>query len=182
MENDQLQRIIQRGVAVSKLKTRTIREIAHDPRATTEAMIVVMAVAMAAGLGQVATGGRGLFGGIIASLIGWAVAAVVTWWVGTNITSKDSAGDPSIETLLRTLGYATAPGILLVFAFLPFIGWIPEMIVSLWMLVTTVLAIRAAFRITIVRALLTAIVARTAAAVLTWLIYHLFGIPIIFLS
>src|SRR5699024_3040427 len=86
MDNISLDRIIQRSQAVATFDRRTYDEIAHDPRALPEAAIVVVAVAIASGIGGLTEGADGLVGGIILSLLGWVIAAMVVYFVGTRIT------------------------------------------------------------------------------------------------
>src|SRR5690606_32115377 len=126
-----LDRIVQRAKEIATFNTRTYSEVAHDPAALPEAAIVVATVAVAAGLGGVIDGANGLLGGIILSLLGWVVTAAIVYFVGTRITGTPTTTG-SVESILRTLGYASGPGIFMILGFLWGIGWIFVGLVNLW--------------------------------------------------
>jgi hypothetical protein len=100
-------------------------------------------VAMVAVAGGIGAYHRGLFGSIgvaCASLVGWGVWAGITYLVGTRLFH----GTATWGELLRTLGFAQAPGVLLLLAFFPLLGWILHLVVPFWMLVAGFIAVRQA--------------------------------------
>jgi hypothetical protein len=170
-----LDRIVQRCKEIATLNTRTYSEVAHDPSALPEAAIVVATVAVAAGLGGVIDGANGLFGGIILSLLGWVITAAIVYFVGTRITGTPTTTG-SVESILRTLGYASAPGVFMILGFLWGIGWVFVGLVNLWTLVTTILAIRASLNLGLGRAAITGLLALVAASIVRGMLAWLFGI------
>ncbi|MEK6254999.1 MAG: hypothetical protein N2B05_09915, partial [Gemmatimonadales bacterium] len=58
--------------------------------------------------------------------------------------------------LLRTLGYAQAPAVLLIFGFVPVLGNILGAVVGIWLLVTGIVAIRQALDFDTGKAVMTA--------------------------
>ncbi len=81
--------------------------------------------------------------GVIASLLGWCLWSTLTYWIGTRIlpepTTRSSPGE-----LLRTIGFAQAPGILRVLGVIPGLQVILALATAIWMLVAAVVAIRQA--------------------------------------
>jgi hypothetical protein len=65
--------------------------------------------------------------------------------------------------VLRTLGFAQSPRILLILAFIPVLGWAIVVAVFFWVLATTVVALRQALELTTGTAIGTAVVA--------WIVY-----------
>lgn len=169
-------RIIRRGQEVATFNTRTYNEIVRDPGATMEAAIVVAIVAVASGLGRIFQGPGALIGGVMSMLVGWFVAAAVIYFVGSRITGAPTGDTSSVERVMRIVGYAAVPN---VFAFLTGIwgiGWFFATILFFWTLVTMILAIRAAFGMTIGRAAMTGFIALIGYGIVTFLLGVLFNI------
>lgn len=173
------ERIFARSVDVAVLKTRTYSEIARDPRATIEAAIVVILVAISAGIGNVIQGSDGLVGGIVLSLLGWVISSAIIYFIGTNITGTPTTSG-SIESLLRTLGYASAPNIFLFLGFIWILGGLIVFLLSIWTLVTTILAIRTALSMSLGRAILTGFVAMLASGIVQLLLGLLLDVNVFF--
>ena len=70
-----------------------------------------------------------------------------TWWA-----TGCSAGTASWGELLRTLGFAQAPGILFAAAAVPFVGRLVEGLVSLWIVAAVIVALREALDVSTGRA------------------------------
>lgn len=157
-------RIVQRSIDVAKLVQRTYREIAVDSSATREAGFVVAFVALANAIGGSAHGLGGIIVGLIGAFVWWILFSVVAWYVGTTLF-----GNPvtraNQESLVRTLGYAQAPNILAITGFIPLIGWIGPLVGGLWVLVTSVYAIRQVLGLSIGRTIITAVVAWIVAGI-----------------
>lgn len=100
---------------------------------------------------------------VLPALVGWRIATTGLWWSGNYVTVRDVAKDPGFTPLLRTLGYSSSPGALIVLGWLPGIGIVLAAIRLLWIVVTTVVALRFSFGIGLIRAILTGI---------HWLICH----------
>jgi hypothetical protein len=179
MDRISLDRIVQRAIDVATLKTRTYSEIAPDPRALVEAAIVVVAVAISAGIGAVSYGAGGLITGIILSLLGWVISSAIIYAVGTRVTGTPTTSG-SIQSLLRTLGYASAPNIFSFLGFIWIVGGLILFLLSIWTLVTTIFAIRAALNMSLMRAVITGFLAMLAAAIVRILLGWILGVDIYF--
>lgn len=139
-----MQSFVQRMMGAARLDVATYEEVEHDSGATAQAAGVVLLAAIAAGIGALAGGGLGLLLlTVIAALIGWVVWAALIWVIGTKLL-PEAQTEADIGQLLRTLGFAAAPGLLRVFGFIPLIGPLILLVVNIWMLVTTVIAARQA--------------------------------------
>jgi hypothetical protein len=99
---------------------------------------------VAAGIGGWAAGGaRGFAAHLLAALFAWVAWALVIWVVGTRILPSPQT-QSDLGELLRTIGFASSPGVLRVFGFVPIVGWILELAVWVWMLAAFVVAVRQA--------------------------------------
>jgi hypothetical protein len=92
------------------LDATVFEEVEHDPSALAQAAGVVAVAAVARGVGF-----GDLFYSLVAGFIGWFVATAAVWIIGVKILEHTS----DYVELLRTLGFATAPRVLLVLGVLP---------------------------------------------------------------
>jgi hypothetical protein len=136
-------------VRAARLDTALYNEVEADLNATTQALTVVVVTAVAGGIGAAlgeAMAGRPagavgvLIGGIISELLGWLVWSYVMYLVGTRIFN----GTATYGELLRTLGFANSPGVLLILRFIPLLGGLIALIVGIWRVVTGFIAVREA--------------------------------------
>ena len=164
--------MIQRMIGAAMLRTGTYEEVEADTSATKQAMLVVVLVSLASGVGNFGVGGvPALLFGILAALAGWSFWAWITYFVGTKIL-------PTPEThanwgqLARTLGYAQSPGLLKVFGFVPVIGPIVFFLATVWQLFAAIIAIRQALDYTSTgRAILVTIVSYIPTALIMGILF-----------
>ena len=135
---------LQRLMGAAALDSAIYEEVEADAGATTQACLVVVLSSLAAGIGARGFGEQSLanIGYIgIASLLLWAVWALVTFEIGARILpGNETRAD--VGQLLRTIGFAAAPGLLRIFGILPEVA-IPAFAISwIWMLVAMVVAVR----------------------------------------
>ena len=144
MEQQPQSKLVSRMLGAAQLKVETYEEVEADSSATRQAILVVVLVAIATGLGSFGANGlSGLMWGIVVGVIGWALWAWITYFVGTKIL-----GTPETHAdwgqLARALGFAQSPGVLRVFGILPFVGGLLFFLVSIWQLAAMVVAVRQA--------------------------------------
>ncbi len=156
---------IDRMIRAARLEPQLYEEVEHDQSATGQAMLVVVLGAIAGGIGALSGGIAGLVVGVVASLVGWAVYAFIAYWVGTNIF-KGPHTEATWGQLLRTLGFANSPRVLMVLVVIPVVGIIIGLAVFIWLLLTTVIAIRQALDFDTWRAIATAVVSLLAQVVI----------------
>jgi hypothetical protein len=157
--------IIDRMIRAARLEPQLYEEVEHDQSATGQAILVVVLGAIAGGIGALSGGIAGLVVGVVASLVGWAVYAFIAYWVGTNIF-KGPHTEATWGQLLRTLGFANSPRVLMVLVIIPVVGIIVGLAVFIWLLFTTVIAIRQALDFDTWRAIATAVVSLLAQVVI----------------
>ena len=135
---------VERMLGAAQLNTAVYEEVENDAGATGQAAGVVVLASVAAGMGAIVhVGVGGLVANIVAGLVGWAVWSYLTWWIGTKwLPEPQTNADPG--QLLRTLGFAAAPGVLNVLGIVPVLGGIVRVVVAVWMLVAGVIAVRQA--------------------------------------
>jgi hypothetical protein len=153
--------MFERMKGAAMLDVHTYEEVEADTTATRQAAGVVALVAVAQGIGAIAQGGPGIIAGMIAALFAWLVWAGVTYLIGDKLLG----GTATWGELLRALGFAQSPGVLAVFTFLPFIGGLLRIVISIWVLIAGIIAIRQALDFSTGKAVLTAIVGWLALAI-----------------
>ena len=136
--------MIERMIGAAKLDVKVYEEVEKDTTATQQALLVVVIVAIATGIGSFAYGGvLGFFVGIVGGAGLWAMWAWITYYIGTTILKTD-ATDADWGQLARTLGFAQSPGVLKVAGFIPVIGPLIFFLASIWQLVAMIVAIKQA--------------------------------------
>jgi hypothetical protein len=121
-------------------------EVEADTQATGQAMLVVLLSSLSAGIGAfgwVTGSWRGVLFVSALSLVAWAIWAVLTYVIGTQLL-PESQTRADVGELLRTLGFAAAPGMLRIFGIVPGATVPAFAITAVWMLAATVVAVRQA--------------------------------------
>jgi hypothetical protein len=134
---------VERVVGAARLDVQTYEEVESDTTATPQAMGVVALAALAGGVGVARAGGSGVLATVVGGLVGWVVWAALIWLVGAKLL-PESGTKADIGQLLRTLGFAASPGLLLVLRILPLIGALIVFVIWIWQLAATVVAVRQA--------------------------------------
>ena len=126
------------------LDVKTFEEIEADKTANGQALVVVIAASLAAGLGAgIQLGVIGLLRETIGALVGWVMWAGVTWVIGSKLLPEPQTRTDMGE-LLRVIGFAYAPQLFAFFAFIPFLSGIVSTVVAFWLLAASILAVRQA--------------------------------------
>ena len=124
--------------------SRVYEDVEADASATPQAMMVVVVVALATGIGTLGAGGlSGFISGIVYGLISWAVWAYITYVIGTPLFRTPET-DANWGELARTTGFAQSPGVLRIFGFIPVVGPAIFYAIPLWQLATMIIAVRQA--------------------------------------
>lgn len=165
--------LTERMIGAAMLSVATYEEVEADQTATSQAAIVVAIVAVAGAVGNYFRhGGRGIIGAVVAAFIGWLLWAGITYFIGTRLFG----GTATFGEMLRTLGFAQSPGVIMVLAIVPILGWLVIIAVALWQLVAGIIAIRQALDFTTGKAILTALIGWVAVWIINVvLIGGLFG-------
>lgn len=137
---------VERVVRAAKLDVTLYEEVENDTAATGQALGVVVLSSVAAGIGAGA-GVRGFVFGTVATLVGWAFWAWITYFIGTRwLREPTTSADWS--QLARTIGFAQAPGILRVVGVIPFLQGLVFLVTTVWTLVAVVIGVRQALDFT----------------------------------
>jgi hypothetical protein len=133
------------GAAV--LDRRIYEEVEADGRATGQAVGVVLLASVAGGIGLLGFGvppsSQALVSGIVAALVAWIAWASLTYLIGTKLLPEPQT-QADFGQLLRTIAFASAPGLLRLLGVIPFIGLTVYAIASIWMLIAMIVAVRQA--------------------------------------
>lgn len=135
-----------RMIGAAMLDIETYEAVEHDTTLTSQAAAVVVLAAIATGIATEAT----VIGGAVGGLLGWFAMAGTIYFIGTRLFG----GTATWGELLRTLGFAASPKILMVVAILPLVGWAVELAVGIWSLAAAVVAIRQALDVSTGKAIL----------------------------
>jgi hypothetical protein len=146
--------IVDRMRGAAMLDIATYEEVEADTTATGQAALVVAIGAVASAIGAAGRGGPGIVGGLIGALLSWVIWAGLTYLIG----DKAFGGTATWGELLRTLGFAHAPSVLLVLGIIPVFGVLVWVAVAVWMLIAGIIAIRQALDFSTQKALLTALI------------------------
>ena len=165
----QIDPMLQRMLGALRLDLATYEDVEQDKKATGQAAFIIVATSAVAGAVSYALTGSGGAGdgilGAIGALIGWAVYAWLAYQLGTKLfrgpETKADWGE-----VARTLGFANTARFLYVFALVPGLAALVQLVVGLWVLVATIVALRAALDCTVLRAVLIAIAASVAQAII----------------
>jgi hypothetical protein len=168
--------ITDRMLGALRLDAATYEEIEADPKATGEAAFVVVASSLVAAAGIALRLGGTVNAGFlqaIAELVGWAFYAWCAYLVGVKLIpgpqTKSSWGE-----IARTLGYATTPRFLILLVVLPFVGGVVIPVVRIWILLSTIVALRSALDCGTLRAIVVAVLASIVQAIIIFFIVGVF--------
>ncbi len=171
-----------RMIRAAQLDDSLYKEVEHDLSATSQALTVVILVSIASGVsgaigmtlsGHPAQAVGGLIGGIVSGVIGWIVWSLITYFIGTSVFG----GTATPGELLRTLGFADSPSILLIFGFLPVVGRLIGLVAAIWTLIAGVVAVRQALDFDTQKAILTVILGWVAMFVVA-MVLGAFGLGV----
>lgn len=146
--------MVARMLGAAKLDVQTYEEVEADLDATGQAAAVVALAAVATAVGAADLGIIATVFATVWRVLGWMLWAAITYVIGDKIFG----GTATWGELLRTLGFAQAPALLLFFAFLPLVGGVLEVVVGIWVLVAGIIAIRQALDFGTGKAILTALI------------------------
>lgn len=134
----------ERIIGAARLDVQIYEEVEADKGALGQAMTVVVLQSISSGIAAILTLGLiGVMVVVVSSLIGWFLWAFVIYLIGTKLLPEPQTRSDMGE-LLRTIGFASSPGLLLFLGMAPIIGPLISLGISFWMLATMVVAVRQA--------------------------------------
>ena len=172
---------IDRIIRASRLESKLFEEVEADYGAMPQAVGIVVLSSIAAGVGTVSIGGLGgIIIGTISALIGWFIWAFLTYIIGTKLLPEPETKADYGE-LLRTIGFASSPGLLRVLGVIP-ISWVSNIVfivAGIWMLVAMVIAVRQALDYkSTPRAILVCFIGWVIQGLVILFLLWIFGVPL----
>ena len=154
-------------------------EVEENTNLNQEALIIVVMVSVAGGLGALIGGlirgdiGGALLGALVTLVIGvvnYYIWAYVTYFVGTRFFG--GTADPG--EMLRVLGYAHTPQLLSLLSFIPCVGWLIPLAAQLLSLVAVVIALREALDFDTGKAIITGVIGWVIIVVINMIVGAVF--------
>ena len=134
--------LTERMVGAMKADVKTFQEIEADPTAMGQAITVIVIAGVAALIGNVFRSGvTGGFMALVISLIGYAIWSFMVVIIGTKLMPEPTTKADFPEAF-RVIGFTASPGVFNVLAIIPFLGPLISFVISLWVLVIGVIAVR----------------------------------------
>lgn len=134
--------LLKRMLGAMFLDPMTFEDVEADHGANLQAFLVVLLSALAYGIGA-STSLPSLFLIMFSFVLGWLIWAFLISWIGTRLLPEPQTRSGPGE-LLRTLGFASTPGLLAIAGLIPLAGPYMRWLASAWMLVAAIMAIRQA--------------------------------------
>lgn len=132
----------ERMIGAMKADVKTFEEIEHDPNALGQAVAVIVIAALASLIGNMFRYGvGGGLTGLLATLIGYGVWTVIVVLLGTKVMPEPATKADFAEGF-RVIGFAASPGVFNLLAIIPILGYLIGWVISIWMLVVMVIAVR----------------------------------------
>jgi hypothetical protein len=160
-----------RVLGAALLEPETYAEAAFADSLRAQAILIVVASSLAAGIGMISGGLDGLLMGTMAGLFGWALGAFGAFWMATQRYAVPRT--PGIwGSTWRVLALASTPRFFLVFTLVPGIGFLVGLAVYSWALITGFYAIRSTLELDVPASSLTALTGWVPMT-LVWAIIYL---------
>jgi hypothetical protein len=147
---DAATRFLWRVTGALMLNPKVYEDVEADESATLEALSVVLLSSFAAGVGML-----GLRADRLGAMVGVSIIALALWVAWAFITHEIGTRLlPSAQTratpgeLLRTIGFAAAPGVLRVVGVIPGLRLAAFGVTAVWMLAAMIVAVRQALDFT----------------------------------
>jgi hypothetical protein len=135
--------LITRMIRASSLDAQTYELVEADRGSTGPAIFVAVLASIAAALGSGVQDIIGLIGLTAMLLLSWIIWVGLTYVIGTRLFAQPQT-HADIGELLRTTGFSASPGVLRILGFIPGLGLPIFIVITVWMLVTFVVAVRQA--------------------------------------
>ena len=159
-----------RMVRAAKLEPGLYDEVNADTSANTQAFFAVilsgvsLGIGLSVGIGLETTSGVRLtdvdwgqftlylIGPVLGGIFFWLVWSLLAYWIGTTLIRREETSATYVG-VLRAVGFANSPGVLGFLSLLPYIGTIILLVVSAWVLVAEIVALRQAIQLSTLRAI-----------------------------
>ena len=132
----------QRMIGAMQADVKTFQEIEADQSALPQAITVIVIAAVASLIGNVFRSGL-MFGvmHLVIALLGYAIWSILVVLIGVKLMPEPTT-KADFQEAFRVIGFTAAPGVFNVLAIIPFLGPLISFLISIWMLVIGVIAVR----------------------------------------
>ncbi|MDA8086861.1 MAG: YIP1 family protein [Nitrospiraceae bacterium] len=135
---------IRRMLLAVRLETKLYDEIKADRDAMGQAIAVVALSSIAAGVGSIPRGGpAGIVVSTASAFLSWFIWSLLVYVIGAKILPEPRTS-PDLPALLRTAGFAAAPGIIRALGVIPHMTGLVFLVAAVWMTAAMVIAVRQA--------------------------------------
>lgn len=136
---------LRRVIGALGLDPLVFEDVEADRSAWLQALVVVVGAGAAAGIGNV--GGTSNAGAVAAvtaaSVLAWLSWGTLVYYLGTRVLPEDGTS-ADLGQVLRTLGFAAAPGLFRAFEIFGQMRWLVLPLTAVWMMAAMVVAVRQA--------------------------------------
>lgn len=135
----------QRLIGAIKLDAATYEDVEHDSGATVQAGVVVALASLTSSVAWYFSVWEveWILRGAVQALVAWFIGALALWLIGTRVLpGKNTEAD--LGQLLRTVGFAQAPGLFGLLVVIPLVGLFVPFLVAVWIIAATFIAVRQA--------------------------------------
>ena len=132
----------ERMIGAAQASVKTFQEIEADPTALGQAVTVIVLAGVASLIGNIFR--VGVVGGLLhlcVTIIGYAIWSVLVVLIGVKLMPEPTTKADFAEAF-RVIGFTASPGVLNVLAIVPYLGPLISFVISIWMLVIGVIAVR----------------------------------------
>ena len=136
-----MNKFVERLLNVSRFNLKVYDEILADKSAFSTALGVVFLLGFAASIGEGAVDFVPLVRVTAVTIIALILSIYVTYVLGTKVFPEKEE-TPDWEKFLSAVSYACAPGMFYVLGLFPFLRQIVFLVVSVWLFVSVVAAVR----------------------------------------
>ena len=138
--------LLQQLIGAAALDAAIYEEVENDSAALPQAFAIVIASSLAAGIGargftDITASGVLLYSAI--ALVSWAAWALITFEIGARLMPEPQTR-VDVGQLLRTIGFASTPGLLRVLGIMPAVSLPVFVVTTGWMLLAMIVAVRQA--------------------------------------
>ena len=145
--------MIQRMIGAALFNAETYEDIEADRGAIGQAILVVILVTICGIVGGIIDGlldgggGQGIIRGTMVGLL----RGIVLWAIWVSLLSlvggmmlRTGSTNTSWAEIGRVVGFAYSPGVLSIFSFVPFIGWLFPIVTFVWTIAAVTMGVRQA--------------------------------------
>lgn len=130
----------ERLIGAARLDASVYEEVEADVSATRQAVLVVCLSGISLAIGRANAGIEGVASSMLREMVGWLLISAIVFVIGQNLLR----GKATWGELLRTIGFAQAPGLLAALSWFPAINAPVLYGIATWKLFAVVVAIRQA--------------------------------------